>query len=84
MKQALQYLRTETKVLVQTVQGFKYVKNPPKAVRQTTKIICLLNRLISKLAPSTDVCQTTSADVLELMNSPTKKICTTAHMEDKL
>jgi len=59
----------ETKVLVQTVQEFKTITDTPKAVRQTAKIIRLLNRLIPKLTPSTDVCQTTSADVLESMHS---------------
>merc|ERR1712128_244671 len=66
MDQALE--ATEIKLLIQNVQGLQAITDTPKAVRQTAKIIRLLDVLIPKLTPSS-ICQTTSGDVLNSMNS---------------
>merc|ERR1711892_1491289 len=60
---------TEIKLLVQTVQDFQNIKDTPKAVRQTAKIISILDNLIPKLTPSTSGCQGSSSDVFESMRS---------------
>merc|ERR1712123_367687 len=59
---------TEIKMLIQNVQELQAITDTPKAVRQTAKIIRLLDVLIPKLTPSS-ICQTTSGDVLNSMNS---------------
>ena len=60
---------TEMKLLVKTVTEFQTISETHKAVKQTAKIIRLLDVLIPKLTPSTSVCQTTSEDVFESMRS---------------
>ena len=60
---------TEIKLIVKTVQDFQNIKDTPKAVRQTAKIIGLLDALIPKLTPSTSGCQASSSDVFESMQS---------------
>ena len=57
----------EMKLLVKSVQAFQNLTDTPKAVRETAKIIRLLDVLIPKLTPSTSVCTTSSADVIESM-----------------
>ena len=60
---------TEIKQLVQTVQKLQKTSNTPKAVRETAKIIRLLDVLIPKITPSTSVCTSDSSDVFESMRS---------------
>jgi hypothetical protein len=57
----------EMKLLVQSVETFQNLTDTPKAVRETAKIIRLLDVLIPKLTPSTSVCTTSNADVIESM-----------------
>merc|ERR1712128_238228 len=60
---------TEMKLLVQYVQEFQTINGTSKAVRQSAKIIRLLDVLIPKLTPSSFGCQKTSEDVLKSMRS---------------
>merc|ERR1712128_205241 len=60
---------TEMKLLVQYVKEFQTINGTSKAVRQSAKIIRLLDVLIPKLTPSSFGCQKTSEDVLKSMRS---------------
>jgi hypothetical protein len=60
---------TEIKQLVSIVQSLQDLSDTPKAVRETAKIIRLLDVLIPKITPSTSVCRTSSADVFDSMRS---------------
>jgi len=72
---------TEMKFLIKAVQGFQNIKETPKAVRETAKILRLLDVLIPKLTPST-VCQTTSGDVLGSMHSLGALVSELAYKDD--
>lgn len=60
---------SEIKQLVSIVQSLQDLSDTPKAVRETAKIIRLLDVLIPKITPSTSVCRTSSADVFDSMRS---------------
>ena len=55
----------EIKQLVQTVQHLQKISDTPKAVRETAKIIRLLDVIIPKIPPSSSVCTSDSSDVFE-------------------
>ena len=60
---------TEIKQLVQTVQKLQKTSNTPTAVRDTAKIIRLLDVIIPKITPSTSVCTSDSSNVFDSMLS---------------
>jgi len=60
---------TAIKLLLQNVRELQTIKDTPKAVRQTAKIISLLGALIPQLTPSSSSCQASSKDVFGSMQS---------------
>ena len=60
---------TAIKLLLQNVRELQTIKETPKAVRQTAKIISLLGAIIPQLTPSASSCQASSKDVYVSMQS---------------
>ena len=60
---------TELKLLVETVQEFQRMESVSEAVRQSAKIIRLLDVLIPKLTPASSACKQTSGDVIDSLHS---------------
>ena len=60
---------TEIRQLVEIVEGFRNLTNVPNAVRESAKIIRLLDVLIPKLTPANSICRTSSGEVITSLNS---------------
>jgi len=60
---------TEIKELVKIVKGISNLTNTPNAVRESAKIIRLLDVLIPKLSPANSVCRSTTGEMISSLNS---------------
>jgi hypothetical protein len=60
---------TEIKQLLQTIKKFQNLNDTPQAIRESAKIIRLLDVLIPKITPSTTKCQNNTDKVLESMDN---------------
>ena len=73
---------TELKQLVEMVKEFQSITDTPKAVRQSAKIIRLLDVLIPKLSPPSSFCQTNDKDVIDSMLSLESLISKLSNKDD--